>query len=969
MSISFSPGTIIDDRYSIIEQLGEGGMGTVFKAREVGLDRLVALKVLHSTLAGDNQNQTRFKREGKVLGTLMHGNIIQLYRFGIWNKTFPYIAMEFFEGRSLISVIDKETRLPASRVLSVALQVCSAMEAAHAAGVVHRDLSPANIMLPLTGDSPCKVIDFGLSMFAKSDVTADQKLTRTGTVVGSIYYMSPEQCTGTKADQRSDIYSLGCVLYHALTGTTPFSADNPIALMRQHTSVYPKNLSAHIPPSEIPAGLDNALFRAMAKVPVERYQTMREFRTDLELIIAGAGGRIDLPNNLPGALPATSRRVAPMLLTAMLLLLVVVPLAFLIQQGPFQRATRGKLATTQIEEKSTLRRLRQKRELDRTSPGERINYYRNWLASYPNDTSIDAATARQDLAFNLDITVPDATLDAKLLYSQAFKLCPAILDQSLRVRDPDLAETAVRTAFNCGTNSNESSTKEVLLEMLSKLEHSGATGMLRAANGCREYIADISMEGGDYVTAEKMLRAQLKSSTEAAVVPKDHLRRMVALAKCLRRAKKNEDAKITLIDAIAFAAKNYQQTPETALNLAELCFQANLLPECLTAADLAIEATPRAGKDEKTLLKAYELKSGALESMHEYEKSYQFLSNKLETVADLHGRLAWWQILCRLNYEGQLGKEEQLKSILAHEVSLIPKKNPEESIVAIFQAVQKTAREVRRGGNNEFAIAIVSIAASTSSHWTKENMLRLTDPLITLLAEARPLLNGALTLQIYKLVKAKVDESPDSYIQKSHLAIFYANQFGAPPNSAVALEGVNTFLEGDAKQHEQLHPREYQALLMVRARLLRMLNRVTESRRAAEEALVLARTIVKDQLPVVLSELATVELATENPDKAVTLYREALQNCDPTFLTSQLHLRLSLAHALIVDKKFAEAEVILQECLELGKKAPHPHTLFLTRSHFMDLYNLSGQKEKAAELRKPYEEAKAALFNPPAFPK
>ncbi len=228
-------GTIVDDRYEIIAELGDGGMGTVFKARETGLERFIALKVLHRELASDTETLSRFEREARILSTLLHPNVIRFYRFGVWHKTMPYIAMELIEGKSLREVLDREKKLSALRCISIAIQICEGMEAARALGIVHRDLKPNNIMLVDQGAEGelVKILDFGLARTRQGKETA-QHLTQTGELVGTVFYMSPEQCRGQTADHRSDIYSAGCLLYEALTGVPPFSAENPIAMMHLH---------------------------------------------------------------------------------------------------------------------------------------------------------------------------------------------------------------------------------------------------------------------------------------------------------------------------------------------------------------------------------------------------------------------------------------------------------------------------------------------------------------------------------------------------------------------------------------------------------------------------------------------------------------------------------------------------------------------------------------------------------------
>lgn len=278
MLSTLKPGTVVDSRYEIVAHVGDGGMGSVFKARELGLERFVALKMLHPGLIGDKEHQDRFKREGSVLSKLEHPHILQCYRFGVWNGMYPYIAMEYVTGVTLSALIDEFGRLDPARVLTIGAQTCSAMEHAHKCNVAHRDLKPANIMVLQVDGADCvKVLDFGLAKVLPDAGRESQHLTQTGALIGSVNYMSPEQCVGKKADRRSDIYSLGCVLYEALSGAPPLVADTPVGLIYLHAHSYPEPLK------QLPQGLNEILMHSMAKDPADRFQTMAEFGEALSL--------------------------------------------------------------------------------------------------------------------------------------------------------------------------------------------------------------------------------------------------------------------------------------------------------------------------------------------------------------------------------------------------------------------------------------------------------------------------------------------------------------------------------------------------------------------------------------------------------------------------------------------------------------------------------------------------------------
>lgn len=265
-------------------------MGTVYKAKQEGLGRIVALKVLQASLSQDNESWSRFEREALTLAQLSHRNIATFYSYGIWEEKVPYIAMELLEGPSLAETIAKEEKIDWKRSLKLACQICQAMAYAHEAGVVHRDLKPSNIVLITDKDDGqiVKVMDFGLAKLIHPDGKEAQKLTQTGMLVGSVQYLSPEQSKGLKADYRSDIYGVGCVLYECLTGSPPFSADNAIGIIHKHANEAPELPSSRLS-EKLPAGLDNVLLKTLAKEPAERYQSMNDLRDDLNEILLGTG--------------------------------------------------------------------------------------------------------------------------------------------------------------------------------------------------------------------------------------------------------------------------------------------------------------------------------------------------------------------------------------------------------------------------------------------------------------------------------------------------------------------------------------------------------------------------------------------------------------------------------------------------------------------------------------------------------
>ncbi len=253
-------------------------MADVYEARDTLLGRRVAVKVLHSQFSSDEAFVKRFRREAQAAANLSHPNIVSIYDWGEDGNTY-FIVMELIEGRTLRDVLKSERRLLPRRATEIAAEVASALAVAHRAGLVHRDIKPGNILL--APDGTVRVTDFGIAR-AWDD---SQELTRTGAVIGTATYFSPEQAQGIPADERSDLYSLGVVLYEMVTGLPPFTGDSPVAVAYQHVSTpvtLPSTLNADVPPE-----LETIISRALSKEPAGRYQTADELRADLLRFLRG----------------------------------------------------------------------------------------------------------------------------------------------------------------------------------------------------------------------------------------------------------------------------------------------------------------------------------------------------------------------------------------------------------------------------------------------------------------------------------------------------------------------------------------------------------------------------------------------------------------------------------------------------------------------------------------------------------
>ena len=274
---------LVGGRYEVGEILGYGGMAEVHRGRDVRLGREVAIKILRSDLARDPTFQNRFRREAQAAAGLNHPSIVAVYDTGEDESAdglTPYIVMEFVEGRTLREILKTEGPLSPQRAMEVTADVCAALDFSHRSGIVHRDIKPGNVMI--TDAGAVKVMDFGIAR-ALADNAAT--VTAASSVIGTAQYLSPEQARGESVDARSDVYSTGCLLYELLTGHPPFTGDSPVAVAYQHVRENPQiPSSVH---SAIPPALDSIVMKALAKNPLNRYQTAAEMRADLQRAIGG----------------------------------------------------------------------------------------------------------------------------------------------------------------------------------------------------------------------------------------------------------------------------------------------------------------------------------------------------------------------------------------------------------------------------------------------------------------------------------------------------------------------------------------------------------------------------------------------------------------------------------------------------------------------------------------------------------
>jgi len=272
---------ILGGQFQIVEKIGTGGMGSVYKASQPAMNRMVAIKILHPKLAGRKDLTSRFRREARAMSQLTHPNTVKVFMYGELEEDGSlYIVMELLEGRNLNQTVRKEGAMPPDRAIAVLIQVCGALQEAHDLGIVHRDLKPENIFLCRQGglqDYP-KVLDFGLAKVTERQMQPGSLiLTQEGMVFGTPEFMSPEQAQGKTLDARSDIYSLAVILYEVLTAKLPFSARTPMEYIQKHVMEPIIPLGQRVPELKFPKGLEQVLEKALAKRPEDRFQTAAAF--------------------------------------------------------------------------------------------------------------------------------------------------------------------------------------------------------------------------------------------------------------------------------------------------------------------------------------------------------------------------------------------------------------------------------------------------------------------------------------------------------------------------------------------------------------------------------------------------------------------------------------------------------------------------------------------------------------------
>jgi serine/threonine-protein kinase len=308
-------GVVVAGRFKILDRIGIGGMGTVYRAEQQGLGRAVALKILKKEFVPDRDTVTRFHREAKAMSLLTHPNTVRVFDFGETPEGLLFLAMELLEGELLTHRIEREGPLDVATAIGFAKEILASLSEAHEKGIIHRDLKPDNIYLAKVEGRTApvvKVLDFGIAKVIQGDRKIDQLETQAGTVFGTPRYMSPEQAQGKKLDPRSDLYAVGVLLYQMLVGHAPFIDDDAVVVMAKHIKEKPKPLYAAAPTRPIPASLERAVLKALEKDATGRYATSDEFVKRLDSVLPDVeeAGRLARTGKHPrGTLQGASRAV------------------------------------------------------------------------------------------------------------------------------------------------------------------------------------------------------------------------------------------------------------------------------------------------------------------------------------------------------------------------------------------------------------------------------------------------------------------------------------------------------------------------------------------------------------------------------------------------------------------------------------------------------------------------------------
>jgi serine/threonine-protein kinase len=285
-SEAFNNRIDLPERYEILNEIGSGGMGVIYKGKHRTTGADIAIKVMHPRDMTKTGHLQRFQQEARTAATLRHPNIVLVHDFGVTEHSIAFLVMEWLEGPTLENNLKQEGKLSLQRFLNIFEQCASALALAHKNGIIHRDIKPSNIILTKLEDREdvVKIVDFGIAKVLATEDEETLNLTQTGEILGSPKFMSPEQCMGKAMDYRSDIYSLGCVMYEAIVGVAPLTAENSAQMFFKHMFEMPARPTSINPQLEMPELIEPLLFKTLQKEPDMRYGSMEELENDLKRV-------------------------------------------------------------------------------------------------------------------------------------------------------------------------------------------------------------------------------------------------------------------------------------------------------------------------------------------------------------------------------------------------------------------------------------------------------------------------------------------------------------------------------------------------------------------------------------------------------------------------------------------------------------------------------------------------------------
>jgi serine/threonine-protein kinase len=276
-------GSILAERYEVVETLGEGGMGCVYKVRHRQIGRIYAVKVMWRSKDYNERDYKRFLQEAKIAGSFTHANLASVYDYGETADGYAFMVMDYVDGISLAELLGQDRLIELNRAVNIFIQICAGLHYAHEKGLIHRDIKPSNIMVVQEGDHEhVKIVDFGITKVLSTTIDTEKDLTRAGEIFGSPFYISPEQCVGDEVDTRSDIYSLGCLMYQVLTGHKPFDGESAVETIIAHLHSAPHTFEEVCPDLKLPRRIEEIVLKCMERVPRDRYQSLSEVAVDLK---------------------------------------------------------------------------------------------------------------------------------------------------------------------------------------------------------------------------------------------------------------------------------------------------------------------------------------------------------------------------------------------------------------------------------------------------------------------------------------------------------------------------------------------------------------------------------------------------------------------------------------------------------------------------------------------------------------